>query len=370
VAELGRGIDELDIDFLLGVVGSLRNKGLAESQDSFLGTNATALDHDVVFVDFTIVREATERSDVLVSEVSRGGGVVLALISQTGESDAVDLLVHLRTMVVAILTGAGDSPSDTGRVPGPNTSNLAETTVSLTRQASNTPASGDTFVTFTLGNTDDVDDFVLVEDSADRDGFLEEAEAEVDFLLDGSPVDLDFFQVGFLLAEFDLADVSVGKDADDRAVFLHTVKLLFHVLTRVVGGFFGVAGKSLFLAAVPVLVEVSFQSFRQVFGPDGGQGTETSRGLDVTHQTDNDHRRGLDDGDSFNNFLLVDLGTGLLGFAQDVGHTSFVAQESRQVSWRRGIVLRERSYFTLVVGASLTGQEPERAMTRCFKLPM
>jgi hypothetical protein len=42
-----------------------------------------------------------------------------------------------------------------------------------------------------------------------------------------------------------------------------------------------------------------------MFCPDGGEGSEAARSLDVTDKTDNDHWRSLDDSDSFNDFSLM-----------------------------------------------------------------
>lgn len=54
-------------------------------------------------------------------------------------ADAIDLLVHLGTVMVALLTGASDGELDTGRMPGTDTGNLAETLVRLARQLAGVP---------------------------------------------------------------------------------------------------------------------------------------------------------------------------------------------------------------------------------------
>jgi hypothetical protein len=79
---------------------------------------------------------------------------------------------------------------------------------------------------------------------------------------------------------------------------------------------------------------------RQVLSPDGGQRAEATRGLDVADDANHDNRRGLDDGDGFHNFLLVILGTRSLQFSDDVGHASLVTEESCQMNWLLGVVLR------------------------------
>ena len=42
---------------------------------------------------------------------------------------------------------------------------------------------------------------------------------------------------------------------------------------------------------------------------------------------------GLDDGDGLDNLLLVDGGAGLLGLADDMGHTGLETNESSQMNW-------------------------------------
>ena len=53
----------------------------------------------------------------------------------------------------------------------------------------------------------------------------------------------------------------------------------------------------------------------------------------LPNNTNNDHWWGFDDGDRFDDFLLVGLGASLVHFPDDVGHTSLVALEGSQVHW-------------------------------------
>lgn len=64
------------------------------------------------------------------------------------------------------------------------------------------------------------------------------------------------------------------------------------------------------LEILPVLVEATTAFFRQMLGPDCSKGTETEWSFDVSNNTDNDHWWGFQDGDSLNDFLLVDLWNG------------------------------------------------------------
>ena len=76
-------------------------------------------------------------------------------------------MVDRGTVVVTHLTSTGNRPLDVGRMPGTDTGDLAETLVSLTRELLGAPTSGDTGETVTLGDGDDVDHLVLLEDGVD-----------------------------------------------------------------------------------------------------------------------------------------------------------------------------------------------------------
>jgi hypothetical protein len=96
----------------------------------------------------------------------------------------------------------------------------------------------------------------------------------------------------------------------------------------------------------------------------------TSRSLDVTNKTDADHWWGLDDGHGLQDFLLVDLGTGPVSLANDVGHASLKAQEAGQVDGLRGVVLGESLHLASVTSCALLGVEPHGPVTGSRKLTM
>lgn len=58
---------------------------------------------------------------------------------------------------------------------------------------------------------------------------------------------------------------------------------------------------------LPVLVETATALFGQVLGPNVDQSTWTVRCFDVADGTNNDNWWSFQDGDGFNNFLLVDF---------------------------------------------------------------
>jgi hypothetical protein len=105
-----------------------------------------------------------------------------------------------------------------------------------------------------------------------------------------------------------------------------------------------------------------------VGGPDGGKSAKTVRGGDVTDNTDDNHWGSLQDGDSLDSFLLVELGTRTFDFADDVGHSSLVANEGSQVRRKGGIIAREGSDSSVVMLGALLGQVLERTVTRSFVL--
>ena len=74
------------------------HKRLADSDDTLLGTRDRSLEHEVVVLDDTVVREASHGSDGLLGDVRFGGGVGL-IVART---DTVDLLVELRAVVVTV----------------------------------------------------------------------------------------------------------------------------------------------------------------------------------------------------------------------------------------------------------------------------
>lgn len=360
----GRGRDPLERNVLESLPGGVDLERLSEGEDTLLDTGARALDHDEVLVDNTVVREATERGDALLGgvELSRGR----SLVSTVG--DAVDLLAKLGTVVVTVLTGSGNGEHDVRRVPGTDTGDLTETTVGLPGKLLGAPTSSNTLVTVTLGNGDDVNGLVLLEDRLDVNGLLEVLLGEVNLVRDGATVDLDLHQVRLLLLEASLADLGVGKDTDDRAVLLDALELTGDRLTVVLGVLLGVLGEGLLLRAVPVLVESALELVRKVLSPDGGERAETTGSLDVADNTDGNHGGSLDDSNSLDDLLLVHLGTRSVKVTDDVGHTSLVAEHGSEVDGLLGVVLGESLYLSAVPSGTLTGQETQRTVTRVLEL--
>ena len=71
---------------------------LPDGDHTLLGTRDRALQHEVVVLDDTIVREATHGCNRLLGDIMLGRRVAIILTT----ADTVDLLVDLRTVVVAV----------------------------------------------------------------------------------------------------------------------------------------------------------------------------------------------------------------------------------------------------------------------------
>lgn len=225
------------------------------------------------------------RSDGLLGDIDLSGGVVVSIAL----TNAVDLVVDRGSVMVTSLTSTGNSPLDVGRMPSTDTSNLSETLVSLARKLLGTPTGGNTLESVTLGHGNNVNHLILLEDAGNVNGLLEELLTERDLVGDGTTVDLDLHEVGLLLLERGLSDLGVGEDTDDGAVLLDALELAGDGGTAVLGVLLGVLGESLLLALVPVLVESALKLVAQMLGPDGGEGSQASGSLDVSHKTNNDH---------------------------------------------------------------------------------
>ena len=230
-------------------------------------------------------------------------------------------------MMVTHLTSTSDGESNAGRMPGTDTGDLAETTMGLTRKTGDSPTRDDTVVSVTLGGSTDVKRLTLSEDGADWDLLFEKALRKVNLGGSITTVDLDLHQVGNLLAKSELLDLGVSKNADNLAVSLDALELSLNILW-LLGSTLGVLGEGLLLGTVPVLVESASKIIRKMVSPDGCEGAKTVRSGDVSDNTNDDHRRGLEDSSGFDSLLLVKLGARTLDLTNNVGHTGLVTNES------------------------------------------
>merc|ERR1712004_88884 len=213
VAELGAGVDELEVDLLKSPLLGVGQERLPQSEGPLLGSNAAALDHDEVLLDLSVVREATHWVDRFVSNVILGGGVVLdklAILHVVASTHPVDLLVHLSPVVVALLTSPGHSALDPAWMPGSNTSDLPQTLVSLPGQLLGVPSAGDALVSVTLGDADHVNHLILGKHLADGNLLLKVLTGKVDLVGNGASVQLHLHDVRLLLPAQIVGPLSAG----------------------------------------------------------------------------------------------------------------------------------------------------------------
>lgn len=152
------------------------------------------------------MRETTEWGDVLFNGVGLSGGVVINTSVSTS-TYSVDLFVLFSSVMVAVLTSSGDGPLNGSWMPSTDTTNLSETSVSLSGHSGNTESLDDTLSTVTLGHTNGIDHLVVVEDLSNGDFTFEFAESPVDLLSDGTSVNLDFNEVSLSLSEVELVEL-------------------------------------------------------------------------------------------------------------------------------------------------------------------
>lgn len=145
-------------------------------------------------IDNTVMRETTERGDVLFNSIGISSSVVRNTSASTS-ADSVNLFVDFSTTVITELTTTGDCPFDSSWVPSSDTSDLSETSVSLTGKSVDAESLDDTLSTLTLGNTDGINTFVVFEDFTYSDFLFEFLETPINLLGDGSTVNLDFHDV-------------------------------------------------------------------------------------------------------------------------------------------------------------------------------
>ena len=119
------------------------------------------------------MREATHRSDVLLGNIGVGGSIVLSTIT-LALADTVDLLVHLSSVEVTLLTSTCNSPGNTGRMPGSNTSNLSVASVRLFLKVAGSPSGHHTLESVSFGDTDHIEALIVTEDLVNFDFLLEE----------------------------------------------------------------------------------------------------------------------------------------------------------------------------------------------------
>lgn len=242
--------------------------------------------------------------------------------------------------------------------------------MSLTGKTGYSPTVGNALVTLTLGNSDYIKVLILSENRVDGNLLLEKRLGKGN--LGGgisSSVDLDLHDVSLLDTKVELPDLSVGNNTHNGAELRDTVKLVLDVLSSVSLVLLGVLGVGLLLALVPVLVATTLELLGKMLGEDSGESPQSTRGLNVSHNSNNNHRRGLKNGNGINNLLLVHEGTRAVNSTDNVGHTGLVPTECSKVRGsRRILILGEGAHTSLMTLGTLLGEESKISVTGGFEL--
>lgn len=343
----------------------LGEDGSSEHEDLLFGSNDTSFNHDEVISDNTIVGESSHRGDHFIGQILVGGSVIVA--SSSGSfSDSIDFFILFSSMVITQLTGSRDSPSNSGRVPGSDTSDFSVTSMGFLLEMFNSESFDDSLESFTFGNSQNIQHFVALENRVNSDFFFEKVISEINFGGDISSVNLDFNDVIFLLSKVEEFHLGGGENSNNGTVFLDSVKL--DVNGSAGFSIFGlVFRESLLFGGHPVFIESSESVFVEFLSPNGGEGSETSGGFDISDNSDNNHRGGFDNGDGFDNFFFVEFGTGFFNVSENVGHTSFESSESGKMDRGGGVISGERSTSTSVMSGSSSGSESKISVSRGFE---
>jgi hypothetical protein len=230
----------------------------------------------------------------------------------------------------------------------------------------NSESFDDSMESFTFGNSQNITIFILFENRVNSNFFFEKIVSKVNFLGNGSSINLDFNNVIFLLSKVEEFHLSSGNNSDDGAVFFDSVK-------RNINGFFFfrvfllVFGEGLLFGGCPVSVESSEGVFVEFLGPNSGEGSKTSGGFDVSDDSDNNHGGTFDNGNGFNNFFFVQFGSGSFDISENVSHSSFESGKGGQMAGFGGIIFGERSGSSSVMSGSSSGDKSKISVSRGFE---
>jgi hypothetical protein len=370
VTNLGRGIDEFNLDLKVSERRGLWEKSLSDSDLSLSWSTDSTLDEEEIFVNNTVMWESTDWGNVFGVSISFSGSVVVDSSDGT-LTNSVDLVINVRSVIVSEITGSSDCPLDSRWMPGTNTSDLSETSSSLSWKSRDTESLDDTLSSFTSGNGDGINHFIVLENLTDGNFSFEFGDSPVNLGTNISSINLDFHDVGLLLSELAFLDLSGNEDSDDGAILSDSLDISVDVFLGVLGFriSLGVLLESVLLGGEIVLVESSKDTSWEGLGPDGGESSEASWGINITNHTDDLAWWGLDNGDWLDDILLDGLLTlSLLHVSDDVSHTGFVTHEGGEMNWLGSIILWEVSNLTLVVLGSSLWKITEMGVSWCFKL--
>jgi len=116
MSNLTTSVNELKRDLLQSSPINLRHNRFPQQTDPLLRSDAAPPDHHEVILHHPVVREPSQRSDVLFGQVTEGTGIVLgALVGRM--TDPVHLFVEFGSVMEPVITGPRNSPPYSSRMP-------------------------------------------------------------------------------------------------------------------------------------------------------------------------------------------------------------------------------------------------------------
>jgi hypothetical protein len=176
--------------------------------------------------------------------------------------------------------------------------------------------------------------------------------------------------VGLFKTKVEFLNLRVSNNAYNRAKLGNAVELMFNLFSSIGSVLLSIFGVGLLLALVPVLVATALELFGKMLRENGSKRAKTTRSLNVSYDTNNNHGRSLKNGDCVYNLTLVHECSGAIYSAHNVGHTSLVTTEGSEVRRCRGIILGKGADSSRVVLGALLGEEPKVSTTGSFELAM
>uniref|UniRef100_A0A8C4GPN4 Uncharacterized protein n=1 Tax=Dicentrarchus labrax TaxID=13489 RepID=A0A8C4GPN4_DICLA len=214
-------------------------------------------------------------------------------------------------------------------MPGSNTGHLPQTLVSLPGKLLCVPAAS-----VTLGDSDDINHLILVEDSRNRHSLLQTLLCPVHLVRDASPIQLHLHDVGLFLFNGQQSHLEMEKVNKNPDFFIKSASALV----------------------------------TEMFCKDGFEGTQATDGLNVSHNPHHNDRRSVNNGNCL--YLLSHTEASAVHLPQSVGHASLVSQEGGEVDRLAWVIFGPCAHLAPMLLATLVGQEPHVSMAGCMEFAM
>ncbi len=124
-------------------------KSFPNNKRSFFSSNTTPFDHQEIVFNFTIMREPSHRSDLFLGQIEFGHRIAL-IFSFT---DSENSFILLCSMMISVVTRSGDRPLDIGRMPGSNTTDSSQPSMSFSWQFFDSESLDNSGDSVTLGHS-------------------------------------------------------------------------------------------------------------------------------------------------------------------------------------------------------------------------